>query len=664
MKTNHLLLLGTARRGDPEREPGLRKEWTMSAVRNPRPPSRVPVWKLLSFVLVAAEGLVFAADPVLFFSDLTSGPKSGNSDSSSGRIAGQDGAIVTVWGRHLGAALENTRVYCNGAPAASYYSLGEATQPANLATFHHMQMIVFQVSRDAADGSGEIHVVVDGRKSNPLPFTVRPGGIDFVSTTGDDDTGTGSWSQPWRTVLKAVDMLAPGDIAYIGDGVNQTNEIDASACVNLWSDGMPDQPKALIVYPGATSRIGHPAVERAFWLYNWERDAFATHWIIAKFTITTAQVGAPAYTGFRVVGNHITAPTGDGMDGAIDGQGSAVHVLGNELEQVGDAGCSKLYHTIYFKGQRQDDPPRPPTESDREIAWNYIHDNRSNRGINIYSEQANSAFIQRHAVHDNVIVRQRGDGIMLGYYVVGENWIYNNLVIQAGLGPEWWDSESYHSGIRIDTGHEAVSNTVVHCYHNTLYGCGWAGAVLPGENGHLLLSPMALQWSAVYFVNNLIFSTGEPYVAAESGTPPAGDYRNCWFGQGPPPSWDTGAIQLDPQLTDPGRGDFFLRGGSPCIDAGQDVTAIVRGDLLGVVRPQGSAPDLGAFELPELRLFVRIVDNRLILTWDGRAGVRLQRAPTLVAGAWIDVDGSEGQSILELPVPVGSPGEFFRLIGT
>jgi len=32
------------------------------------------------------------------------------------------------------------------------------------------------------------------------------------------------------------------------------------------------------------------------------------------------------------------------------------------------------------------------------------------------------SFIQQHRVHDNVIVNQRGDGIMLGYYVTGDNW--------------------------------------------------------------------------------------------------------------------------------------------------------------------------------------------------------------------------------------------------
>jgi hypothetical protein len=40
-------------------------------------------------------------EPVLYFSDIISGPKTGNSDNSSGRIEGLDGAIVTIWGVNL-----------------------------------------------------------------------------------------------------------------------------------------------------------------------------------------------------------------------------------------------------------------------------------------------------------------------------------------------------------------------------------------------------------------------------------------------------------------------------------------------------------------------------------------------------------------------------------
>ncbi len=556
--------------------------WPTSASASPVPP--YPEWSLA------------AGDPILYFSDLTSGPKTGNGDTSGGR-SGLDGAIVTIWGRNLGSSQGSGKVYANGAEAASVYSWGNATTPADLYTYHQMQRISFQISRLAQDGPGSIYVVVNGKQSNPLPFTVRSGDIYFAMLSGDDDTGDGSWANPWRTIQKAANSLTPGDIAYIGDGVDQTTPSDYNAVVNLGRDGTADNPLALVVYPGATSQVGNPSTDRAFWYWNMETGSYAMHWVVAGFRVTTGAVGIPASSGTRVVGNYVTAPQGNGMDGAIDVFGNDVYILGNELTQVGAASCSKLYHTIYAKGVRQDDPPRAPTEANREIGWNYIHDNQTNRAINIYSEQAYSAFIEQHRVHDNVIINQHGDGIMLGYYVTGDNWIYNNLIIQAGLGPEWEDDASYHTGIHIGTGHEEVTQTRLYIYNNTLYGNGWSGAVYQGETGSLLFDPNALTLSTtVYFSNNIIYATGEPYLAGESTALPGGDYRNCWYGESLTPAWDTTAIDADPQFVGAGGFDFQLQNGSPCIDAGKNVVTVVASDILGVPRPQGLAFDIGAYE--------------------------------------------------------------------
>ena len=537
-----------------------------------------------------------ATDPILFFSDITSGPKNGNSDTSGSRT-GLDGAIATIWGRNLGSMRGNNKTYANGVEAASYYFWGNATSPADLYTYHQMQMISFQVSHLAQDGLGQIYVVVNGRQSNSLPFTVRMGSIYFAMTSGNDDTGDGSWSNPWRTIPKAADNLAPGDIAYIGNGVDQTTESNVGAAVNLGKDGQPGNPIALVVYPGATSHVGNATIERAFHVWNMDTSTYSVYWVLSRFIVTTGCVGLPAESGFRVVGNYVTAPQGNGMDGSINVEGSDVCILGNELENVGASDCSKLYHTIYLKGVRLDDPPRAPTESNREVAWNFIHDNLADRAINIYNEQDYAAFLTGHRIHDNVIVNQRGDGIMLGYDVIGDNWIYNNLIVNAGLGPEWSDDPSYHTGVRINTGHETISQTAVYIYNNTLYGNGWSGAVWPDETGSVMFDPGALTRSTtVHFSNNIIYSTGEPYLAGESASLPSGDYLNCWYGNGSPPAWDTTAINNAPDFVNVSAFNFQLQNSSPCMDAGKDVSTVVSRDILGVPRPQGLAFDIGAYE--------------------------------------------------------------------
>jgi parallel beta helix pectate lyase-like protein/chondroitinase B-like protein len=53
----------------------------------------------------------------------------------------------------------------------------------------------------------------------------------------------------------------------------------------------------------------------------------------------------------------------------------------------------------------------------------------------------------------------------------------------------------------------------------------------------------------------------------------------------------------EPQFVDPDKGDFRLKPGSPGVDAGINVG--ITTDLVGTRRPQGKAPDVGAYELKE-----------------------------------------------------------------
>ena len=175
----------------------------------------------LGSAAASAELAGASADvPLLCFSDLASGPKTGNTDNSLGQSAGQDGAIVTLWGKNLGESSGGSRVFANGAEAR-VYCWTNATAPADLFTRHGMQMVSFQISHAAQGALGKIHVVVNGKISNPLPFTVQGGKIYFVKTNGQD-TASGNWASPWRTVPNAVRKMAPGDIVYVCDGVNQT----------------------------------------------------------------------------------------------------------------------------------------------------------------------------------------------------------------------------------------------------------------------------------------------------------------------------------------------------------------------------------------------------------------------------------------------------------
>ena len=50
------------------------------------------------------------------------------------------------------------------------------------------------------------------------PVAASPGDTYYVSTTGDDDTGDGSWFYPWQTIQYAISQVASGDTIEVAPG--------------------------------------------------------------------------------------------------------------------------------------------------------------------------------------------------------------------------------------------------------------------------------------------------------------------------------------------------------------------------------------------------------------------------------------------------------------
>jgi hypothetical protein len=540
--------------------------------------------------------ITFSA-PLLCFSDLASGPKTGNSDVSLGQTAGADGAIVTVWGKNLGANQGTSKIFVNGTEAR-VYSWKNATAPADLYTRHLMQMVEFQISGLTPDNGAGITVTVNGVTSNALPFTIRTAPMYYVKTSGNDVSGNGTWLQPWKTMPKAISGMATGGIIYVCDSVSATTEDSYLGAVTLDRHGTNAMPFSIIAYPGAYVFVGDSSLRFGFG--HWESGyGYSDHWNVAKFHITSGEISIPVSTGSRLVGNYITAPTASAPEGTVEADGDNVFILGNEITKAGKYGCSKLYHPLYVSSPRTGTGARYTTQQNREIAYNYFHDNNAIRGINIYSEQASTAFMTHHRVHDNFIMSQVSDGMLIGYYTVGENWFYNNIIVKAGLGPDPDPSESSastHYGVQIDAGH-ADTTTTIYFYNNTIYGCGWSGTSNgPGASGNVCITNLSRY--TLHFNNNIIRSTGEPYVAgwSDSDLSKVAGGNNLWFGKGAAPSWDVSPLNSDPKFADTAKADMHLTQASPALNAGRDVSTVVALDFDGVARPQGPTFDIGAYE--------------------------------------------------------------------
>jgi uncharacterized protein (TIGR03437 family) len=542
--------------------------------------------------------------PVILFTDLVSGPATGNSDNSQpGQIADQDGAIVTVWGKYLGTTPGTVTV---GGLPARIYSWGNATGPADLYTRHKMQMVSFQIPHNVPAGATTIQVTVNGVSSNTLLFTVRTGRTYFVMTTGAD-SGNGSWKHPWRNLYANTIKMRPGDIVYILDGYTQTGRHDGGGCsapgctMTLEYGANPSQfatqamPKAVIGYPGATVQIGDTTLG-SWGIYNGSGNPSAAYWTFSKLTL----LGAGYSMGHRLIGNHISCPNGDGPTGCIAGDDSTnLYVLGNELTNCGYAGTSKLYHPMYIQSLESGRAPRLPEEPNREIGWNYLHDNYAYDGINIYREGAYSAFMLNTRVHDNFIVNQTGRGILIGSYVVGpDNYIYNNVIINAGQGPvsKYTNDPAFgYYCVQFSAGWRAYpGTTTIHFYNNSMYNCGFTdarnnivGAMIAIDTGN----PFNLD-----FRNNIVRATSWPYMAPYSSFAAGSVINNLWFGQGAAPTADAAPIKSDPKFVSSALPcmDLHLQAGSPAIGAGSTASPKAATDFDNLLRT--SPPAIGAFE--------------------------------------------------------------------
>ncbi len=206
-----------------------------------------------------AGASVTTLPPVVFFTDLDSGPKTGGEHNN--------GVYVTIFGRNFGATRGTSTVTIGGGQVVNYVSWCQACSNAQLGPASPDKMDVIVVELGAAVASGEVKVTVGGVSSSNGPqFTVRSGNIDCVSASGLDTASHGTFSAGcWKTVIFARDNIAAGDTVYIRGNVT-TNGSDttqnAGFCATLvigsfaGGSGSPGSPKALVGYPGEMPTIG------------------------------------------------------------------------------------------------------------------------------------------------------------------------------------------------------------------------------------------------------------------------------------------------------------------------------------------------------------------------------------------------------------------------
>lgn len=562
---------------------------------------------LIIIIALAFCPLSIYAAPYLAFSDIVSGPDTGIGDGLG------SGAIITVWGNNLGTSQGSNKIYFTDSASQKreaayvYYwcsANGSSGGPANLSKLG-LQEIAFSIP-DGATGAGTISVTVGGVESNTLPFTVRTGNIYHIKTTGNDSTGNGSWSTPWLTpehiVQDANAHLAAGDIIYIGNGVTCSSGISIGSVSG--KDGTADSPISLVSYPGAVVNIDYPSGGYGpIRNYNTEWH----YWNFAKLKCSSVAYGIASFEGSRVVANYITGPNSDSQGGAISGSGlvapasrctSDMKVLGNEIYDWGASNCSNLHHGIYLSNRSD------ALWNAFEIGYNYLHDNKCNRGIHPYDEGVGGSYSGVIKIHHNWVENQVSAGLdITAGGTTGDDcftdpiWVYDNVFVNIGL-PNAADS-FLKWGIVI-RGYRIKSDVLF--YNNTIYGYCYGTT---GDRGLLAIYNSGAdneydfqgtwQW-----INNIVVDTNDqPYIYStwDWSHKLTAANNNLWYNGGDsnpsaPPTWDTTPLTSNPLFIS--SSDFSLQSASPCKDTGADLSSTFTIDFLGAIR--GTSWDMGAFE--------------------------------------------------------------------
>jgi hypothetical protein len=503
-----------------------------------------------------------AAAPVLFFTDLTSGPKTGGQDNL--------GAFITIYGEGLGAARGTSTVTIGGVEAANYVIWGQDNGIAR-----SLDVIVVQPGPDVT--SGNIVVTVNGMASNPLPFTVRSGQIYFVipDAPNADDMNPGTYAEPFETLYRPRQVMQAGDIAYIKGGTFSAADPEHpgwDAILLLTPDtdanGTADRPISYIGYPGDRPVLGSPTLRRGILM-----DGATAYYIIANLEFSQ-YAGTLELSGnwHRIVGNY----SHDGIfsnGGVIGIAGNSAHlkIFGNFLRDNGGTG-DLSGHGLYIQGFG--------TNQDIDFGWNQIQDQRGRRAIQLYGH-ADGDLMDNIRIHDNLISGSLRNNILLGgsdggTEVLGTIYVYNNIIVGAD-----------DQGLRIND----PQGTVI-IQNNVLYNNGSLGY---DGNAQLYIERAGI--GRITLQNNIVYAeSGQTYYQFEPGTDSSAlnASHNLVYNAGACPAWDTGCVNADPLFVNVASADFRLQAPSPAINAGIDTGITL--DYAGTSRPQGGTYDIGAYE--------------------------------------------------------------------
>lgn len=557
---------------------------------------------------VVISSTASAQAPVLFFSDLDSGPTTGNSDST---FSVNGGVYVNIYGNFLGATQGTSTITLNGAACLQIINWSTS--------WLWYQRITVQLKSGCA--TGNIVINTTAGISNGLPFTVRSGSIFYISATGNN-ANAGTFAAPWATFPKAAQTvgLTSGNTVYVENGVVDTVDDGqgwgaAMVLRQEWCHGTQSAPNAIVGYPGATATLG--AITGGAGEAWGSTDSTASGgacpggWTFAELTMRGPTVASPRGPSnfWRIVGNDMsTGPGSGGAAGSFEPlQAANMKLYGNNMHQLNTTSTNRLSQGLYLSTDSNHD----------DVGWNEISFTGGRAAVQIHSSPlcipscgssdttGKSMFDLQ--IHDNKIHDCREECLLPDTLdpSQGAILIYNNVIYNPAQ--DGTDFAAYYRAWSGDANVNSNGSGTVQFYNNTLYATAGSG---------MWRSNFELHTNQIFVDNvrnNILYGTGQGYwspglssSAAQGGQctdgmtpaqcPNFSGSNNLVFNNGAPTFVaiiGTG-VNSNPLFVTLGS-DFHLQFGSPAIGTGTTTGGPVPVyDIDGRVR--SSPPSIGAYE--------------------------------------------------------------------